>query len=134
MNTLNLRKLWEVMNTINFAQEKIADEQDKWVSLLGHRSEYFSNSFEQFLEYYSFRISGDTIVVYNNDAVPYEEFNIDDFSYVPACLLSFSNREIQEWIEEEIERQLKQQEDEKLEEKERLKREIERLQKQLEKL
>ena len=134
MNTLDLRRLWEVMNTINFAQEKIADEQDKWVSLLGHRSEYFSNSFEQFLEYYSFRISGDTIVVYNNDVVPYEEFNIDDFSYVPACLLSFSNREIQEWIEEETERQLKQQENEKIEEKERLKREIERLQKQLEKL
>ena len=134
MNTLNLRKLWEVMNTINFAQEKLSDEQDKWVSLLGHNSEYFSNSFEQFLEYYSFRISGDTIVVYNSDPVPYEEFNIDDFSYVPTVLLSFSPEKLKEWIEEEIERQLKQQEDEKLEEKERLKREIERLQKQLEKL
>jgi hypothetical protein len=134
MDTLNLKRLWEVMNTISFAQGKLSDEQDKWVNLLGYNSEYCSSSFEQFLEYYSFRISKDSIVVYNNDPIPYEDFRTEDFSYVPICLLSFSAEKVQKWVEEEIEKQLKQQEDEKLEEKERLKREIERLQKQLEKL
>lgn len=128
---LNLHRVWEIMNKISYEEFKLG-EHDVFVSLLGYNSSYYSMEFEAFLNYYSFKIDGDTIVVYNSDPIPYEEFNIDDFSYVPTVLLSFSPEKIEKWIEEEIEKQLKQQENEKLEEKERLKREIERLQKQLE--
>ncbi len=133
MKTLDLEKLWEVMNTISQKQEDL-DEQNIFVNLLGYRSEYYGRSFESFLDYYSFKFEDDNIVVYNNDRVTYEDFSNEDYSYIPICLLSFSAEKIEDWMKTETQRQLKQQEDKRLYEKERLKLEIERLTKKLKKL
>ena len=111
MKTLDLEKLWEVMDTISLKQQDL-DEQNIFVNLLGHMSGYYGQSFESFLDYYSFKFEDDNIVVYNNDGVPFEDYNNEDYSYVPICLLSFSAEQIEEWVKTEIQRQLKQQEEE----------------------
>lgn len=128
---LDLKRVWEVMNTLSYKQEKLAEEEDKYVELLGHSSNYCQQEFDSFLNYYSFKVDGDNIVVFNDDGVPYEDYDNDDFSYVPICLLSFSAEKLNKWIETEIELQLKKQQREKIAEKENIKRQIEQLNKRL---
>lgn len=89
-------------------------------------------SFEGFLNYYSFRIEDDVIIVYNNDGIPYENLTNDDFSYIPIELLDMSGEDLIVWIEVEVERQLEAQRVNKLAEKENIKEQIKRLEKQLE--
>jgi hypothetical protein len=134
MENLNLKRVWEICNKLSYEQTKLHEEQDEWVSLLGRYSEYYNRSFDSFLEYYSFKREDDSIIVFNDDKIPYEKDSNNDYSYVPICLLSFSAEEIETWIKAEVEKQLKQQEENKLAEKENLKRELERLNKQYNKL
>ncbi len=126
MRELNLHRLWEICNKLSFEQNKLA-EQNIWVSLLGSRSSYSAYSFEEFLDYYSFKVDGGTVTVFNDNAVEWEDYRVGDFSYIPSFLLSFGEKELNEWINEEGVRQLKQQEREKIAEKENIKLEIERL-------
>jgi hypothetical protein len=128
---LDLKRVWEVMNTLSYKQAKLAEEEDKYVELLGHSSNYCQQEFDSFLNYYSFKVDGDNIVVFNDDGVPYEDYDNDDFSYVPICLLSFSDEKLKRWVETEIELQLAKQERDKIREKEDIKRQIELLQKRL---
>ena len=100
--------------------------------MLGHSSSYCNSSFEGFLNYYSFRIEDNVIVVYNNDGIPYENFTNNDFSYVPTEILDMSEEDLNSWAEAEVERQLEAQRVNKLAEKENIKEQIKRLQKQLE--
>jgi hypothetical protein len=130
MKTLDLEKLWEVCNILAEKESEFA-EHSTYVYLLGRTSNYCSSSFDKFLKYYSFKIEEDEIVIYNNDGIPYEDYTNDDFSYIPTCLLPFSRKELDEWIDDEVEKQLKQQELGKLQEKESIKLQIENLQKQL---
>ena len=51
---LDLKKIWEVMNKLSYEESKLSEEQDKYVQLLGHSSNYCNISFERFLNYYSF--------------------------------------------------------------------------------
>lgn len=132
MDILNLRRVWEVMNKLSYEETKLSEEQDKLVRLLGNSSSYYQMDFEHFLEYYSFKIEEDNIVVFNTDPVPYESWNNNDVSYIPIPLLGFGEKELENWIDEEIKRQLEQQEAEKIAEKENIKRQIEILQKKLE--
>ena len=127
---LNLEKIWQVINTLSNKQSELS-EDNVYISFMGHRSEYNEMSFESFLDYYSFKIDKDEIVVFNNDGVAWKDFNVDDFSYIPSVLLSFPAEKLNKWIETEIEVQLKQQGENKIAEKEELKRNIERLTKQL---
>ena len=129
---LDLRKIWQVMNKLSYEETKLSEEKDEWVRLLGHRSKYSEMSFDSFLEYYSFRVAKDEIIVFNDDGIPYEDYNNNDFSSVPSVLLSFSDEKLDKWIETEIELQLAKQEREKAAEKENIKAQIQRLQKQLE--
>jgi hypothetical protein len=131
METLNLKKLWEAMNTLIQKQQDL-EEQDIFVNLLGHSSEYIDISFDGFLREYSFRFNNEdkTLIVYNDDGVPYESWSNNDFSYVPICLLSFSAEQIEEWMENEIKKQLDQQEENKIKSKENLRLQIERLTKE----
>ena len=131
MENLNLRRVWEVMNTLSYREAILAEEEDKYVQLLEYNSNYNSMSFESFLEYYSFKIDGEHIVVFNTDPVPYESWNNNDVSYFPSVLLSFSAERLENWIETEIELQLTNQEHEKVAEKERIKQQIEQLNKRL---
>ena len=119
------------MNRLSYEESKLSEEQDKYVSLLGLSSNYSSKEFNNFLDYYSFQISGENIIVFNDDKIAYEDFTVDDFSFFPLYLLSFGEKELKDYIKNEINNQLKQQEIEKLVEKENLKQRIEMLQKQL---
>lgn len=132
MENLNLRRVWEVMNKLSYEETKLSEEQDKYVQLLGSSSNYCNPTFEGFLNYYSFRIDGDEIIVFNTDPIPYESWDNDDVSYFPSVLLSFSAEKLNKWIETEIELQLSKQEREKIAEKEEIKRKIELLTKRLE--
>lgn len=130
MKKLDLYKLWEICNKLSWEMEKLS-ENNVYISLLGCRSSYNSSSFENFLFYYSFKIDEDTITIYNNDGVPYEDYSNDDFSYIPICLLSFSAEKLDRWVETEIGLQMEKHEREKMTKKENIKLQIERLTKQL---
>lgn len=130
MKELNLYKLWEVCNTLSLKESEL-QEQSIFISFLGNKSNFCAQTFESFLEYYSFSIEGETIIVFNDDGVPYEDFSTDDFSYVPAVLLSFGEKELEKWIDDEIEKQLAQHKLEKLQQKDYIKSQIERLKTQL---
>ncbi len=133
MKTLNLYKLWQVMNKLSNKMEELS-EKYIYVSLLGVKSEYYTYTFEYFLDYYSFKIQDGTIIVYNDDNIAWEDDTNSDFSYVPIELLEMSDEEFDIWMEKEIESLLAEQEEEKIARKEIIKSEIERLQKQLENL
>jgi hypothetical protein len=128
MEVLNLKKLWEVMDTLTRKQQEL-EEHDIFVHLLGSKSKYWGLSFDDFLRDYSFKIEKvtETIVVYNDDGVPFEYYSNDDFSYIPFSLLSFSAEQLEEWMENEIVKQLDQQEKDKITEKERIELTIEKL-------
>jgi len=130
MKNLDLYRLWEVCNILSNRQDDFC-EYDIYVSLLGNQSSYSYSNFEQFLSYYSFKIDGDLIIVFNEDLVPWEDYRVDDFSYIPSVLLSFGEKELNEWMEDEIKRQLEQQEFEKSAQKERIEQEIKQLTKRL---
>lgn len=128
---LDLEKIWQVMNLLSEKQAYLSEEQDTYIQLLGNQSNYCDMSFKSFLDYYSFKVVEDEIVIYNDEPVSWEDYRTNDFSYIPVELLSFGENEIEKWIENEIEMQLKQQELNKIAEKENLKLEIERLTKKL---
>lgn len=130
MKELNLHRIWEVCNILSNKESEL-QEQSIFISFLGHRSNYFEISFENFLEYYSFKIEDDVIMVFNDDGVPYESYTNADFSYIPAVLLSFDDERLKNWIKIEIELQLDGQKRQKEADKEYIKSQIERLQKQL---
>jgi hypothetical protein len=130
IKTLNLYKVWNLMNRLSDEMNKLS-EDNIYVSLLGYSSEYFKTDYDNFLEYYSFRIEDNNIIVYNNDGVPYEDYNNNDFSYLDIKLLELDEQGLTNWIKSEVENQLEQQEKEKIMHKEKIKNEIERLKKQL---
>lgn len=130
MKTLDLHKLWEVCNTLSLKESEL-QEQSIFITFMGNRSNYCTPIFEGFLNYYSFRIDGNEIIVFNDDGVPYEDYTNDDFSYIPAVLLSFSPERLENWMKIEIDLQLEQQKREKEQQKENIKSQIERLKTQL---
>lgn len=127
---LDLKQLWTVCNTLSQKESELT-EDDIYISLLGHRSEYNEMSFEGFLECYSFKINTDDIVVFNNDGIPYEDYHNNDYSNIPICLLSFSAEKLDRWIKTEIGLELERIEREKVAEKENLKQKIKHLTEQL---
>ena len=128
---LDLEKVWQVMNTLS-GRELGLSEQKCYISLLGNSSDYCGDMlFDSFLDYYSFKVEGDDIIVFNDDGIPYEDYNRNDFSFFPLSLLSFGEKELEDWMDEEIAKQLKQQEENRIQEKEDIKRQIELLQKRL---
>lgn len=130
MKELNLYRLWGVCNTLSNKQSELC-EQNIFVHLLGHRSNYGEIGFEGFLNYYSFRLDGNEIVVFNNDPVSWEDFSNDDFSYIPLSLLSFGEKQLEKWVDDEIGLELERLEREKVAEKENLKQKIKHLTEQL---
>lgn len=131
---INLYKLWEIMNKLSYEETKLSEEQEKWVSLLGNSSNYCQQEFDSFLGFYSFKVDGEYVVVFNTDPIPYEDYTRNDFSPIPICLLSFSAKKIEEWMETEIQKQLEEQKQEKEQRKKYIESEINRLEKQLKEL
>ena len=131
MKTLDLHKIWSILNTICEEQDNLS-EQEIYVNLLGQQSNYIQMSFNGFLSYYSFKIDKDVLCVFNDDGVPYESFSNNDFSYLPTILLNYTDDELNTWIKAETEKQLNRQKEEKLQEIENKKLLIQRLQKEIE--
>lgn len=127
---LDLKQVWTVCNTLSQKESELT-EDDIYISLLGHRSEYSEMSFESFLDYYSFKIESDKIVVFNRDGIPYEDYHNNDYSNIPICLLSFSAEKLDRWTKTEIGLELERIERKKVAEKENLKAQIKRLETQL---
>ena len=127
---LDLKRIWEVMNVLSNRQEELGQEY-YYVDLLGNSSEYFSRDFESFLEYYSFKIEDNNVVVFNIDRVPYEDYTNNDYSYIPLPVLGFGEEQLENYIKQTIDMQLKEQEKQRIAEKENIKRQIEQLQKRL---
>lgn len=130
MRELNLYKLWEVCNKLSEKMEELS-EDNKYIYLLGRQSNFGADTFESFLDYYSFKIEQDEIIVFNNDGVPYESYTNDDFSYIPLFLLFYGEKDLEIYMENEITEQLQQQQEAKIQEKEDIKRQIELLKKKL---
>lgn len=129
MKIINLCRIWEILNLLYTKQTELS-EQGVYVYLLGNKSEYTEISFENFLEYYSFKVGEEYIQIFNDDLVPYENYNNNDFNRLPIEILDKSDDEINIWAEKEIKKQLEQQEKEKQIRKENLKKELERLSKE----
>lgn len=131
MKELNLFRVWEILSRVIKAQNKMHDK-DLYVYLLNTRSYYTPSNFKNFLNYFSFKIEDEHITVFNDDGVPYEDYNNNDFFYIPKELLSMTNKELGIWIEDKIQKELGRIESDKIAEKERIKVQIDRLNKQLE--
>ena len=131
MKTLNLGKLWQICNKLSEKQD-ILSEESIYVSLLGNRSSYCDPTFNSFLEYYSFKVEKEGITVFNDDGVPWEDYNVGDFSYIASELLDMSEEDLNVWIEAEVVRQLESQRVNKLAEKDKIREQIRQLTKQLE--
>ena len=128
---LDLEKIWQIMNTLSEREAELS-EQNCYVSLLGNSSNYCPQEFDSFLNYYSFKVDGGHIVVFNDDKIAWEDYTNNDFSSFPLSLLSFSaEKELEKWVENEIAMQLKQQQEARIQEKEDIKRQIELLTKKL---
>ena len=126
---LDLKRVYEIMNKLSSKQSEMW-EQDKYIYLMGARSEYHDTSFESFLGYYSFKVEDENIVVYNISYID-DNWTTEDYSYVPLNLLNCSEKELNEWIEIAVKKELERIEKEKVYKKEELKRQIEILTKRL---
>lgn len=133
MQTLNLHRIWEILNRVTEKQDEL-HEKDSYIYLLNSTSYYIQSDFENFINYFCFRIEGSYVTVFNNDGVPYEDYNNDDVFYVPKELLEMNSEELDVWIEDKTQKELDRIERDKFAEKEKIKADIERLTKQLEKL
>lgn len=105
MKTLNLERVWELLNRITEVEDELF-ENDEYLYLLGSRNHYSGEmSFSSFLDYYSFKIVGDNLVIFNDDPVPWEDYSNDDFNYLPLILLEAGKEETEEWIKTKIEKE-----------------------------
>ena len=107
---LDLERIFEIDQMLRTKQE-VLDESGIYINL----DSSHTTDFEYFLEYYSFKISGDTLIYYNDDAVPYEGYTNSEFHHLPLNILSKSNLEISFYIENLI----KELQDAKISEKQR---------------
>jgi hypothetical protein len=132
MKTLNLHRVWEIMNKLT-TKQNLLEEEGIYVQFLSSNSNYYNKSFEDFLDYYNFSINEWYLVVFNDDGVPYEDYTNQDFNHIPRQILDMSDEELDIWAEGEIKRRKEQERLNKIAEKERIKADIDRLNKQLEK-
>ena len=133
MKTLDLHRIWEILNFIS-EQEQILNDKDIYPYFLGMNSSFYGMDFDSFIGHYSFRIDKDEICIFNDDPIPYEDYTINDFSYIPKELLSFNDNELMAWIEKQTEIHLSILEEIEEEEKESLKNQIKMLTEKLNKL
>lgn len=131
MKELNLYRIWQIITKVSEAQDKM-HEQDLYVYLLNSRSYYVPSDFENFLNYFSFKVEKEYVEVFNYDPVPYENDYNDDIFYMPKKLLTMTDQELDVWVEEKIQKELDRIARDKIAEKERIKADIDRLNKQLE--
>ena len=132
---LDLKRIYHILEIIVEKMWNLEEEYDYVTnSPLGINSGYSSCSFEYFLEIYNFRVDKDNIVVFDDSYVPYEDFTVNNYNYLPKNLLNLSDEEIRTWTLNEYKSIVENNKNEIVKEMERKKCEIERLTKELEEL
>ena len=115
MEIINTKRIWEIF--------QIVDRIDEDGTL------DFNNTFleyEGFLDWFSFKMLKDTIMVYNNSQIPYEDDTWNDFNYIPFSVMKMTNREVEKWVSKEIKKKEKEDVEWEQKRKETLLEEIER--------
>ena len=133
MKTLDLHRIWEVMNFLT-EQEDILNDKGLYLDFLGQDSFYFTQDFLSFLEEYSFNVFNDEICVFNNDPIPYENHRNNDYSYIPVEFLTFNDEQLMNWIDKRTQDYIQRQKHYKEEEKKNIEYKIKLLTEQLKKL
>ena len=120
METIDIKRVWEIFQIIDKIDEDgILD---------------FNNAFleyEGFLDWYSFKILEDTIMVYNDDQIPYEDDTWNDFNYIPFSVMKMLDEDVEKWVIEEIKKKEEEYVEREQSRKETLLQEIERIKKNL---
>ena len=108
---IDLKRIWEITQIIYNIQEKL-EEKDIYLSY------NTSDNFEYFIEDYSFKLDLENkqLCYYNDDPVPYEDYNYNEFNYLPLNILDYTDLQIVEWtyekgneyLEEEKQRKLRE--------------------------
>ncbi len=102
IETLNLKRVWEILNIISRKQEEL-NEAEFYYDLLNNFGEYYHDMlFEDFIDYYSFKLYSHALSVYNDNPVAWEDYSRNDFNNIPLELLSMSNEEMYIWIDDRI--------------------------------
>ena len=115
MEIINTKRIWEIFQIVNRIDEDGTLD--------------FNNAFleyEGFLDWYSFKMLKDSIMVYNNDQTPYEDYTWDDFNYIPFSVMKMSDEEVEKWVSKEIKKKEKEDVEWEQKRKETLLEEIER--------
>ena len=115
MEIINTKRIWEIF--------QIVDRIDEDGTL------DFNNTFleyEGFLDWFSFKMLKDTIMVYNNGQIPYEDDTWNDFNYIPFSVMKMTDREVEKWVSKEIKKKEKEDVEWEQKRKETLLEEIER--------
>ena len=115
MEIINTKRIWEIFQIIDRIDE------DEVLDFNNASLEY-----EEFLDWYSFKMLKDSIMVYNDDQVPYEDDTWNDFNYIPFSVMKMSDEEVEKWVLEEIKKKEKEDVEWEQKRKETLLEEIER--------
>ena len=119
MEIINTKRIWEIFQII----DKIEEENEDVVLKYNTFNNY---TYEDFLEWWSFKILKDTIMVYNDDQIPYEDDTWNDFNYIPFSVMKMLDEDVEKWVLEEIKKKEKEAVEREQQRKEALLHEIER--------
>ena len=116
---IDLKRIWEITQIIYNIQEEL-EEKDIYLSY------NTCHDFEHFVEVYSFKLDLENkkLCYYNNDPIPYEDYNYNEFNYLPLDILDYTDLQIIEWVYEKGNEYLETQKQNKLQEISKLKHDI----------
>ena len=115
MEIINTKRIWEIFQIVDRIDED---------GTLGFNNA--SLEYESFLEWYSFKIIRDSIMVFNDDRVPYEDYTWNEFNYIPFSVMNMSDEGVEKWVIEEIKKKEEEYAEWEQKRKEALLHEIER--------
>lgn len=89
---IDLEELYRIHHIINDVDED---------GVLDYSSQGL-NSFQDFVEWFSFKLGKNNVIYFNNDWIPYENEQWNDFNFIPFELLDESEEFIKEWVLKKI--------------------------------
>lgn len=115
MEVINTKRIWEIFQIIDRIDED---------GVLDFNNALFE--YEGFLDWFSFKMLKDTIMVFNDDRVPYEDYTWNEFNYIPFSVMNMSDEGVEKWVIEEIKKKEEEYVEWEQKRKETLLEEIER--------
>lgn len=91
MENINTKRIWEIFQIIDRIDED---------GVLDFNNALFE--YEGFLDWFSFKVLNNSVMVFNDDRVPYEDTTWNDFNYIPFSVMKMSDEEVEKWVLEEI--------------------------------